>query len=622
MSNQYSLLAIDHALKGGRCFSLKHVQPLRAAKALELHEQMYFVDDTTITKKESEHKRRRSCVWDSEAKSGKVELPERKGHAGDHLDRALVMNHDQGSVGFQGTLYAYTRLDIAGWFCIDPWHRCWNDLKLALQQSSLWAVILEAIVILNHRNGPFGEAAFHPSMRRSVQELSRVSSAENEIFEMLYECIAEVWQQNTDSDFGTRAHMENTWSTLLQASAWRVKGTHVKWGRWCSISDAADTFCHDWHARLAPMFSFGFRQKWWPSWKECPLGSRAGGGRGAAVDPVDDAQSNDVVAAGARESKGVKDSNNVLKELRSTYNNTLHVVTELMSDRMSFRLFQMIRTACAPVRSWLGREMHSIGESNRAPFESYLRWTQSGADDLVVELFAILGDQSQLRKLRMTFDVDELKHPSVELVMKEDDEICMTFYKLLCNVAAQRVANMSMYGHSSPHEFALLLHSDDKIVEAALQSLKRLWVELQKFERHVIEYANAVLKQILSDMIWPSMHTPRWVLACLGDSEWKMTDVIKTKLQLLFGVVGHTKQIEQLFFAYDDDGRMVWKFKNLAKTTRRLLMLRPLTKTICSHLPNTHWLCLTRVAQALSETIGPALCVFHAVLHDFISFAC
>eukprot|EP00974_Lingulodinium_polyedra_P021599 2085921-Lingulodinium_polyedra.AAC.1 len=55
-------------------------------------------------------------------------------------------------------------------FTRDPFHRCWNDCKLALQSTGLWWAVLLARVVFNLPYGPWDGSAWFEDLQTSAAD--------------------------------------------------------------------------------------------------------------------------------------------------------------------------------------------------------------------------------------------------------------------------------------------------------------------------------------------------------------------------------------------------------------------------------------------------------------------
>ena len=117
--------------------SLRSFLPTRVAKPLLEGQQRVFVDHAHIDTSAAIGERRRSCLVDAGCETCYLEMHSKSSSAEDGCDRCLVLNIDQGSVGFPAAVYLFTECGLRGCWFGDPWHRQWNDLKGSLKSTGL-----------------------------------------------------------------------------------------------------------------------------------------------------------------------------------------------------------------------------------------------------------------------------------------------------------------------------------------------------------------------------------------------------------------------------------------------------------------------------------------------------
>lgn len=320
LSNEFYVWALDSSMRAGTNLGLKDFLPLRRARALQPGERRYFVDGHALDEDVPQGKRKRSCLIREGGPSGALELPTRCQDDLDdpELDRDLILALDQGSVGWQAAVWLFSHVGVSGAFFNDPWRRTWNDLRVSIGASGLWCIVLEMVVVLNHRSRPLGGAAFWTVTKERLEEMLRASDHTNPLFAMLYEDICADGGLG-GSMMGTAEHMQEVWGKLSECQAFRQKGAYAKWGRWCSVFDVAVSYFQHFHARLLAMYAKAFREHWWPSLEESPLGSGVServslGGGGHDKE--------EAAAVGGEQPKTVKQSDRDLKALRDASRDT------------------------------------------------------------------------------------------------------------------------------------------------------------------------------------------------------------------------------------------------------------------------------------------------------------
>ena len=72
------------------------------------------------------------------------------------------------------------------WFFCDPFHRIWNDVKLALQEAGLWADAYERLHCENWPCGPFTPVAWWREMQEVMKHHFPLFTRDTEAFQKLY----------------------------------------------------------------------------------------------------------------------------------------------------------------------------------------------------------------------------------------------------------------------------------------------------------------------------------------------------------------------------------------------------------------------------------------------------
>ena len=121
------------------------------------------------------------------SKTTRVELP-LKLKEGGRLDRAaLHFVADEGLIGGPAFTWLFTRRGLRGTKWIDPWHRIWNDTKVACRACNLWTVVQEYTVVFNMLRAPFSGSGFYQALRTSGKHFFKTSSFSNPLYGSLYD---------------------------------------------------------------------------------------------------------------------------------------------------------------------------------------------------------------------------------------------------------------------------------------------------------------------------------------------------------------------------------------------------------------------------------------------------
>ena len=159
----------------------------------------------------------RWCVEDTATGTRRFEVPATRG---DHNRPLLVAftDEDGSQVSLlQGLMHgAGCRM----WTFADPFHRIWNDAKLALQEAGLWGDVYERLHCENLPCGPFKTAAWWREMQEVAANHFRVSSRHNELFLLLYPALeaGATAAGAVSSPSGTNEAAREVWTWLRMQS--------------------------------------------------------------------------------------------------------------------------------------------------------------------------------------------------------------------------------------------------------------------------------------------------------------------------------------------------------------------------------------------------------------------
>jgi hypothetical protein len=554
VANMHWCIALDHALMSGIGRPLAAFMPKLRLQRLGKDEIRHFVDDADL-REGGQAGVRRACVYNRVTEAGFVEMPREYDEDGEEVFQPeLVLSIDQGTIGHPSVFWLYTHLGLGGFWVHDPWHRIWNDLKGGLVGAGVWPVVLEMIVVMNTRAGPFESSAFFQTIKGAMEEMARVSGDSNPFFQSFYEGICFDWNLTADMDFGTREHQRKVWRLLAAARCFKVKGTLVKWGRWCSFFDVGNEFRQNWSALLPAMFSHGFRSGWWSCVDESPLcgdarqdAALAGGLEFVGSEPSR-AQGSEAAAP-----RTVKESNRAIKHIRSEHRNTLHLASSVLANFVTKRLFLMILEVCEPVRADMGLAMSAMGESRRGGLEMYLSWAKGEYNQVMARTWATLVDADVLRRCMFNFPASSAPCVAEPLLVEEDNELASRMLLLVRNVVGVRCTSMLEYSHSIPILFVLLLDDDEAVVEKTLAKLRGIWAALGKVESMGLR--DPWFAKFADKLVWPQLTTVRALFVSLEEAQWEVSSAIRDHLGLLFGGILHTKPIEEVFNYLADNER-------------------------------------------------------------------
>ena len=102
----------------------------------------------------------------------------------------LVLQQDEGSIGYAVTWYFLYHLSLR---CVcerDPLHREWNDAKNALQNCGAWGVVTAVQHCINVVFGPWSKSGWWAKLPQAAEEYFAVANHDDSLFLAMYERIS------------------------------------------------------------------------------------------------------------------------------------------------------------------------------------------------------------------------------------------------------------------------------------------------------------------------------------------------------------------------------------------------------------------------------------------------
>lgn len=123
------------------------------------------------------------------------------------------------------------------WPGFDPYHRAWNDLKLALKRSrpSAWRTVLEMTLVANINYGPFSSSAWFFKKKAKLQEFLDTNTASSPAWQAYQHLIC---QEKRIQEPSSELASEELFATLQDMDSFVQKGPLIKLMRWFSFFES------------------------------------------------------------------------------------------------------------------------------------------------------------------------------------------------------------------------------------------------------------------------------------------------------------------------------------------------------------------------------------------------
>eukprot|EP00438_Fugacium_kawagutii_P012976 Skav229746 [mRNA] locus=scaffold1287:489257:493660:+ [translate_table: standard] len=128
---------------------------------------------------------------------------------------------------------AYSKGALLMWPQFDPFHRTWNDLKLAFKRSACkaWKHVLQLTLVANLNFGPFGSSAWFYKKRARLQEYVDTRNINSESFQKYCHLIA---QERRMPEPRSSEEAQLLFDSLMGMNNCLNKGPLIKLMRWFS----------------------------------------------------------------------------------------------------------------------------------------------------------------------------------------------------------------------------------------------------------------------------------------------------------------------------------------------------------------------------------------------------
>jgi hypothetical protein len=162
---------------------------------------------------------------------------------------------------------------------------------------------------------------------------------------------------------------------------------------------------------------------------------------------------------------------NVAEE-RKSCSNSMELVARLLSNRLRFRLLNVLRLTVGPVREYFGRDM-SRSKTIMGQKELLLDWAEAKWHATCYgQVFWTMQDEATL-KLGHFLGVDE--ENLLEAEIKDESLVANKMCSLAVALVGARIGDMMMWTRSIPGSLVLLLHDNPEVKATTLKRLKGLW---------------------------------------------------------------------------------------------------------------------------------------------------
>lgn len=466
----------------------------------------------------------------------------------------LVVSCDEGGCFWPNSWFLTGFAQMRGIWLRDPYHRSWNDWKLAVDHSGWKAVKLQGCLIMNLRHGPWLSASWFQQLVEGMEFELCGSGLHDGLFNALYSSIVADHGLDTDADVGSSEHIAMSRRRVAGSDIFRNKGEKVAMRSFYKWVTSMKTFLVHWHEMLLSLLVLGMSAGWF---KSGPIPFLDNTALAAALVPDNISEQADQApsAAGCNDDK-------TLAKLRAACKNGMHVAAVLLAtDEVHFAC-KVIATMSEPLQIEHHTNVKRLKGAD-AMCDFYVDLAKGGYVSTMIDVWSVLQDTRKLSFMGLDMDADsfgvsvgaraDIAH-ILDTKVQAETSMAKSIVTFAINLLRFRCSSLSLYNHSYPGLFALLCSKDPRTVDLGLRLAKEAWEALAWAEdcRHVSEPIRLLLEQIPMS---------RWVAireTLIGLSQWQFQWVpptIRDVWKTAYCSFGQTLVVEDAFNAVKDHQR-------------------------------------------------------------------
>ena len=383
--------------------------------------------------------------------------------AGKVLPWCLVLHMDEASPGYAMFWFLALHLKIRIVFIRDPYHRQWNDTRLALTRTGVWWICLVTIVAFNMPFAPYGSGAFGEQLKEAFRVLLARSDFNNPTFRALYALICKDMGREA---LGTEAHMRMIFEIVTAEDHLLRKGTFIAQRRWFDWVAAVFVQEKVWHSRLfsiilvgqllgvyvdfrdVPLWSTGKKQPRHidtPAWTPALDDAAAVQAAKQAADDVDEVARAPKKLQAKDDKAPVKPSASAeLSELRKLTRNAFFLAGAVYGREGMYEQVKLIAYLCRPI--WTDHSDHA--RNIRSPYATEHFYTRMALGDyfsVLNDTMALLQNVEILQKIGFVLDFHRVMPEdasSEDSFIVTQNELAAMAVDIVRNLCRERLASM------------------------------------------------------------------------------------------------------------------------------------------------------------------------------------
>jgi len=436
----------------------------------------------------------------------------------------LIMSIDQGSTGFCASWFMQYRLGIHLVVLPDIYHRCWNDLKMAIIKTGWHSHIVETTFLLNSLHAPWGTCRWFKELQEAALDYHKSTTH----LDPLWQAFALPMLNDTgeaedicDETIMLRKHAE-----LPSLGVFSKRGEKVSASRWFQWLPCSATLDEMWHARLVVQIYIGLQRGWLQ--KDC-----ASIGKIKVFRPADDMEP-------PKAGTGTQHSDEV-KKLMARCQNTLHASTVLLLEPKVQRKSRLIMQFAWPLFKWHSASCEAV-RSTSACMDFYSAEAAGASMGALSDIAGRLLDPRSLAYIGLEVGSSGAKLTPEDIA--DQDLWARAAVRFVILLLRFRLKGLLWLTRGWPGQFAKLNHADGEVVSDTLHRMRvaySSWVAARKLPR-----PPAVLAKLLRRSVFQQPAVVN-TMRLARDAGWQMSPDLRAAMFGMWSGIGHTKVVEDGF---------------------------------------------------------------------------
>ena len=480
---------------------------------------------------------RRRCARQLPHGERVYECPVEHNEDGSEKYKILHVSIDQGQHGLAAWLWALLGKGLRMTLTCDIFHRVHNDVLAATAASGLASVRLDACHILKYKEGPFKSESNASVLREAARDLLNTVPASNALWDMMYSAVVlENGMSEHNASFGTEAHVESSWTSVLTAASSRATGEQTRPSRWFAFERASRRAVAGRHLDLLLLLWLGTRRGWWKDvstnplmaqWSPAPEGASAEAAGEAVAEAVnvDGEENGDKDAAEVGVATSMAKAKEEAQDRRKTVRSGLQFVLHLLLQEKACKQWQAMVQVTIPLEEFMA-EAHESIKTLRGTTHWFTLRSRTGMDDAVRRLLANWWSEA-MQKLLLC---DGSSNAARVCAWTPDDEL--EFHTAMWNYLVNLAGEIALTGLSfrnPPCSFLALASPYEAVVAETLVAHHLHWKAFSKLEKVARDDPGA--KEFLDNCLIHQQQFVMEVYVRLHEEDFRMVpDSLKTRL--------------------------------------------------------------------------------------------